>query len=615
MKYGRLGLILLMLLVAASCKKNVQVTEYSIIPEPVYLLQKGRSFVLTPSTRLCFEGLGQNTATAKYITSALRQMHVRPAFIGTPEKDCITFTLNDTVNTAIGDEGYLLQVRPEGIFISANAEAGIFYGFQTLMQMVPDDIHNVSYGRITLPECTILDYPRFAWRGSHLDVCRHFFSVKQIEKHLDLMATYKLNKFHWHLTDDQGWRIEIEKYPALNDIGSWRVDRTGSEWGNEAPARDDEEPTYGGYYTKKEIAEIVEYAAQRNIEVIPEIEMPMHCSAVLAAYPQLSCTDEPRSVALGPCWSNLATLCVGDDEVMQFVYDVLDEVVEMFPSEYVHIGGEEFLTDAWASCPKCQQRMRQEGLKQEEQLTNWFVEQVQAHLMEKGRKVIGWDNLLDDGLTKDICLMCAIGDEMLQKAAIRGNKVISVNPDYCNLELYQADMASQPEAYPMLLTMTHLYEYDPMPKGLPVDAEQCFLGGECVLWTDYVLDYSQAEYQLLPRLCAMSECLWSPPDRKDWQHFQDKVEHHKVRLAVNGYNCCKGSFKPTVTKQPEGDKVRVTITTEVAGTYVYYTTDGTDPTPESPMYQEPLLLPQESRLRTLSLYKGEAQECIYSFIL
>lgn len=614
MKRWQLILTTLLLLLTASCGKTVQVSEYSIIPEPVYMVQKGRSFTISSHTRLRLENLGQNGSTAKYIASRLRQMHVRPAFIGKPQKDCITFTLNDTSNSAIGDEGYLIQVTPDGINLSANTEAGLFYAFQTFLQMLPEDISSTSYRRIILPECTILDYPRFAWRGSHLDVCRHFFTVKQIERHLDLMAAYKLNKFHWHLSDDQGWRIEIDRYPELNDIGSWRVDRSASRWGKEEPPKPGEEPTYGGYYTKKEIAEVVEYAAQRNIEVIPEIDIPGHCSAILAANPKLSCDGGAYSVAVGPCNPSEAVLCAGNDEVLQFLYDIMDEVAEIFPSEYIHIGGSEASTKHWESCRKCQSRMHQNGLHGTDELQGWMIAQVQEYLSRKGRRVICWDDILKGGQTAtDAVVMARSGDSSAYTAVILGHDVVVANPRFCNLEYYQGDTNHHPLASPQYLPLHTCYLFDPLPHGLAEGDRLLIRGGECVLWTDYIQNYDQAEYQLLPRLCALSECLWSQTDKKDWPRFQQKIESHKNRLTQMGYNCCKGSFKPILNAVLDNNTYTVTLTTEVAGSYIYYTTDGSKPTPESPIYQEPLTLPRGTHLRTLTLYRGEVQEGIYDF--
>lgn len=282
LKYNIWIVWIILLAFCWSCGKSYEVEELSIIPEPVSVVQKARSFTLKKDTKLCFSNIGQNSQTAKYITKSLRQMHFRPRLVGRPHHDCIVFEINDTVNSEIGREGYVIDVRPDEIRISANSEEGLFYGYQTFIQMLPDDIARVRYSSIVIPECLITDYPRFEWRGCELDVSRHFFSVKSVKKMLDVMAAYKMNKFHWHLTNDHGWRIEIEKYPRLNTIGSWSVDRTDVPWGEGVPSKPDEPRSYGGYYTKAEIAEVVAYAAERHIDVIPEVCVPGHASAILA---------------------------------------------------------------------------------------------------------------------------------------------------------------------------------------------------------------------------------------------------------------------------------------------------------------------------------------------
>lgn len=602
------------MLLFVSCGENITVSDYSIIPEPVSVVKKGRSFTVSRHTKVCFNNMGQNTPTAKYIAKSLRQMHIRPAFIGTPDDNSITFSLNDSTNDLLGDEGYLLNVRPDGIYISANTEAGLFYGYQTFLQMLPDDIHGRDYRSVTLPECSIVDYPRFSWRGSHLDVCRHFFTVKQIEKHLDLMAAYKLNKFHWHLTDDHGWRIEIEKYPQLNDIASWRVDRTNVPWGKEQPAQAGEEPTYGGFYSRQEIAEIVAYAAQRNIEVIPEIDIPSHCSALLAAMPELACDTTPYTVALGPYWPPKAILCAGNDLVLRFVCDILDEVSQLFPSQYVHIGGDAPVKDNWETCPKCQSRMRSLGLSDENQLCGWFITQVTEYLTRKGKRVIGWDDILDYGTpASDALIMAWRGTDNALRAASSGHDVVMALPEYTDLSCYQADSAYQPLSLGMNLSLFKTYQHDPLPVGLTLQQSLHVVGGQALLFTHFINTYEQAEYMLLPRLCAIAEDLWSPIDRKDWLRFREKIEHRKTSLRANGYSVCDGSFKPLVTKILDGKEYLVTLTAEVAGTYIYYTTDGSDPTPESPLYTTPMHLPPNTRLRTLSLYAGQPREGIYEF--
>lgn len=607
--------VLLLALLPAACGKRVQVTEFAIVPEPEYYVQKGRSFTLTSSTRLCFENLGRNTPTAKFIAQSLRRRHVRPAFVGSPQSDCILFSLNDTVNPELGNEGYLLRVVPEGVFMSANTEAGLLYAFETFAQMLPPDIHSTSYSRITLPECTILDRPRYGWRGCLLDVCRHFMTVNEVKRHLDLMAAYKLNRLVLHLADDQGWRLESQHYPALNSTGSWRADRSGYPWGAAPPQRPGEETPYGGYYSRREVEELVAYATGRNIEIIPAIELPSHCGALLAAHPDLGCEGVARSVAVGPCWPP-AVMCAGNDTVLTFLCNVLDEVAALFPSEYIHIGCSPIATEAWERCSKCQALKRHLGLASEAELQGWLVNQVAAHLGRKGKRVMGWDEMMDCGpLPPEAVLTCARGDSVAGIAARLAQGMIAAPPEYCSFDTYQADSAYHPAAFPQYLPLRTAYRFDPLPKGLRPGQEGQVWGGMCVLWSDYTTGYDQAEYLLLPRLCAFSERLWSQPDRCSWDHFRDKIENHKARLAAEGYRCCPGSFAPIVTKTPQGDGLQVTIATEVKDTYVYYTTDGSEPTPESAVYTAPLHLPRGTWLRTMTLYHGTRREGIHDYHL
>ena len=532
-------LLLLTALLFAACGKKVQVESYSIIPEPVELVEEEGSYTITPRSRLCFVNLAQNSPTVKYITQSLRKMHVHPAFIGTPKKDCITFTLLDSLESTLGPEGYRLSVVPEGVFVYAATEAGLFYGYQTFLQMLPPDVATILYSRVVLPGCTITDYPRFPWRGSHLDVSRHFFTVQDIKKHLDLMAMYKLNRFHWHLTDDQGWRIEIDGYPQLNDVGSWRVDRTDVPWGTEKPADIGEEPTYGGFYSKEDVADIIAYAAERHIEVIPEIELPGHSSAVLAAYPELGCPGTHYDVAIGEFWPTKAILCAGNDRSVDFLFGVLDEVMQMFPSDYIHIGGDEVFPDNWEHCPKCQARMRELHLEKVSQLQGWFIDTVASYLSRKGKRIVGWDEMLDCGTSaKDAVVMSWRSTEAARRAVRLGYEAILAPTEFCYLDYYQADPKTQPLAFNGFISLVKAYSFDPMPAGLTPDEQGRVLGGQANLWTEYINNYEHAEYMLLPRLCALAECFWTPVENKDWPRFMMKTEHHRTILHAYGYNCC-----------------------------------------------------------------------------
>lgn len=611
--------ILVVLLFVTGCGRKGVVKEFNIIPEPTYINQQHGSFSFNKSTRICFLKQGQNDELVKYITSNFRQLHYHPGIVGEVRDNCIVFRLNNSVNPQIGEEGYIIEVREKSITISANTDTGLFYGFQTFLQMLPADIPTVRYSKVDIPQCTILDAPRFSWRGSHLDVSRHFFTVKEIKAHLDLMAHYKLNKFHWHLTDDHGWRIQIDKYPKLNDIGSYRVDRSNIPWGEAEPAKEGETPSYGGFYTKDEIAEVVAYAAERHIDVIPEIEIPGHCSEVLASYPQFRCANDDTTyqVQIGPYWPPRAILCAGNDSVVKFLCDVMDEIIPLFPYEYIHIGGDEAMKDNWQRCPLCQQRMRKLGLSNEEQLQGWLIKQVEDYVRTKGRHIIGWDEILNGGVSSDATVMSWQGMQGGIKAAYHGNRVIMTPTQYCYLDYVQGNPAYQPAGMPHELTLYKAYQFNPIPANMSPKTAAFILGGQANLWTEYINDYEHAQYMLLPRLLAISECLWSLPENKDWNHFRHKIVWHKQRLSARGLHYCEGSFRPlfSAVRAKDGSYI-VTLDSEVEGTQLFYAIDADPSKPNvGSLYTTPLHVAPGHRVSVASYYQDTLREEVYNFNL
>lgn len=624
-------LLLMAALLLASCGRKAVVKEFNVVPEPVFMVQKEGSYTLHGNPKLSVVRLGQNSATVKYIMKSLRHARMRPKLVPTSSSSDIELVLYDTINPELGDEGYLLEVRSSGITLSANSERGIFYAYQTLLQMLPTDVTSTVYSGITLPECTILDYPRFEWRGCHLDVSRHFFPVKFIKKYLDVMATYKMNRFHFHLTDDHGWRLPSERYPRLNTVGSWRVDRDNQPWGHADTPREGERASYGGYYTREELLDIIEYAAEHGIEVIPEVEMPGHCAALLAAYPQLSCDGKGSAVAIGPCWPS-PVLCAGNDSALNMIERLLDEVCDIFPSRYIHIGGDEVFKDSWSQCPRCQQRIRQEHLTGEEQLQSWFIAQVQQHLATKGKTIIGWDEImgmkeggwsLDNPvndrnplLDDDAVVMSWRGLKPGMEAARAGRKVIMCPTEFCYLDYYQADSRYQPASIGGMITLRKAYEFNPAPMGTNLHVEANILGGQCNLWTEFINTPQHAEYMLLPRMLAISESLWSPALKKDWNHFRRKVEEQKERLSIKGYNYCEGSFTPQFTVHRVDDNtMNIAISTEVPNTYIFYTTDLSTPTRESAIYLGPINLDRGTHIKLLPVYKDIERDSVYEFVI
>jgi len=612
----RLNIVLcsvLALFALVSCGEKVTIQSYSIIPEPAEFSTSDDSFTLSTSTTLYVGNIGQNDPSVKYISRVLRQWHFNPVLVGKPESNSLCLIINDTANLALGDEGYSMVVDKDAVTISANSERGLFYGFQTFVQMMPEDISKVRYNKIVLPGCKINDYPRFAWRGSHLDVSRHFIPVSQVKKHLDLMAQYKLNKFHWHLTDDHGWRIESDKYPLLNDVGSWRVDRDDQPWGEAEPPAEGEPRSNGGYYSHEEIREIVQYAAERYIDVIPEIEIPGHCCAILEAYPNFACAgdDTTYTVQIGPYWPPRAILCGGNDSVISFLKTVMDEIIPLFPYEYIHIGGDEAVKDNWKRCPRCNKRMKELKFSDYEQLQSWMIVEIEKYVKQYGKNIIGWDEILDGGVSADATVMSWQGTKGGIVAARKGNNVIMTPTDYCYFNYYQANPDFQPPAMPnSLITLRKVYQFDPMPAGLNAAQRKYILGGQCNLWTEYINNGAQAEYMLLPRLCAIAEDLWSDPHVKQWELFRRKIEHHRIRLNANDYKVGTSSFMPLlVTEKGKNGVVKVSLDYEREGTHIYYAIGDGD----FVRYTAPFEVQKGTEVRTLSFFNGIMKEKMYRF--
>lgn len=437
-------------------------------------------------------------------------------------------------------EGYVLDVSSRRIHITGNDAAGVFYGIQSLRQLLPEELEDsrsaAALSRVKISGVYIEDYPQFGYRGMHLDVARHFFDMEFIKKYLDLMALHKMNTFHWHLTEDQGWRIEIKKYPLLTEVGAWRKE-TLIGHGGRPPFEFDGQP-YGGSYTQDEIREVVAYAAARHITVIPEIEMPGHATAALAAYPELGCTGGPYEVETR--WGVFEdAFCAGNDYTFEFLENVLSEVVELFPSQYIHIGGDECLKNRWEECPECQQRIRQEGLADEEELQSYFIRRIEKFLLSRGRNIIGWDEILEGGLAPQATVMSWRGVSGGIEAARQGHDVILTPVSHCYLDYYQADPASEPLAIGGYLTLRQVYTFNPVPPELNEEEAKHILGGQGNVWTEYMKTSDHVEYMAYPRAIALAEVLWSPRNKHDFDDFQQRLQNHLNRLDAMGVNYFK----------------------------------------------------------------------------
>ncbi len=606
---------LLLLTLMGGCSKTVKVNDLRIIPEPVTVEKSAGSFPIDDNITISISGLGQNSNTVKYILNSLRHARIQPNLVSHKESSRMRLTVHEELDPRLGEEGYRIEVTPDVVSLSANSEQGLFYAYQTFIQMLPPDILEHSYNPIGLPACTIVDYPRYAWRGVHFDVCSHYYTPTFIKKILDLMANYKMNRFVWHLGDDHGWRIPSEKYPQLNAVGSWRVYRRNTNWNDTIIPRPNEKATYGGYYSKQDIEEIVEYAASLNIEVIPAIELPGHCSPILSSYPQLSCDNGTYPIPCGGFTSTTPILCAGNDSTLIFINDILDEIADLFPSQYVHIGGSEANLENWKACPRCRRRMAENHLTHDDQLFLWLLRQAAQHLREKGRIPLTWDlsdssPLVPGAMVTAQTLSSGIG------AAQAGNEVIMCPPDYCFFGRYQANPHFQPLAHDGVTTLAHVYSFDPVPLSSPRHTSKKIVGSQCILSTEHFPTEDIAEYMLIPRLLALSESLWSSSESKNWNRFRKNVEEQKIRLRAKGYTYCDGSFMPIIhTRAIDKDSISVSVSVEVPNTYLFYTTDGSTPTQNSQVYVSPLRLPVNTTLKILPVYQDIQQDSIYEYIL
>lgn len=445
-----------------------------------------------------------------------------------------------TPDTLLPVEWYSLLIKPEAIHVSSTTKAGLYRGSRTLIQLL-------EQGRSTgsLPCLTISDHPRFPWRGMHLDPCRHFWSVEFTKKYIDLLARYKMNSFHWHLTDDQGWRIEIKKYPELTTVGAWRK---GSQVGPYSRREYDSIP-YGGFYTQDEIREVVAYAKARHINVVPEIEMPGHALAALAAYPHLGCTGGPYEVSKG--WGVFEDVfCAGNDSTFAMLEDVLTEVLELFPSEMVHIGGDECPKEAWKKCAKCQARKKAHGLKDEHELQSYFIQRIEKFVNSKGRKIIGWDEILEGGLAPNAAVMSWQGIEGGIAAARSGHYAVMSPGSHCYFDHYQGDPANEPLAIGGYTTVQKVYSYEPIPAELKPEEHKYILGAQGNLWTEYILTPEHVEYMAVPRMLALAEVLWTPKEKRNEADFIARLEREFPRLETMKVNASRSLYYPQVKLQP-----------------------------------------------------------------
>ena len=510
--------------------------SFTIVPLPATVKAHHGTFRLRPGATVLVDSGSRETG--EYLAERLRkstgyELPVRPR---DSEHAGAGNLVLATVGSepSLGPEGYDLNIIPDSVSVRAQAPAGLFYGVQSLLQLLPPEVYSrepIPPGRWLLPCGEIEDTPRFAWRGFMLDVSRHFFNKAEVEQILDLMALHKLNVFHWHLTDDQGWRIEIKKYPRLTEVGAWRK-KIGFGLDPQASSAYGPDGRYGGFYTQADVREIVAYAESRHITIIPEVEMPGHSVAALAAYPEFSCSGGPYSTdpVIG---SSAGIYCPAKEDTFRFLEDVLTEVCALFPGKNIHIGGDEVTKQNWRDCPRCQALMRREGLKNEQELQSYFMHRIAAFLTSRGRQAVGWSEIREGGLPAGAVLMDWTGGAV--EAATAGHDVVMCPNEYCYFDYYQSrDRSTEPLASGAFLPTSQVYSFEPIPAGLGAQFWPHILGPQANLWTEYIPSLKQAEYMTFPRLCAMAEVTWSPANQRNWDDFSRRIQVHLRRLDQMG---------------------------------------------------------------------------------
>ena len=594
-------------------------SQVSIIPEPVSLQQKEGAYNL--KTQIVIEEGSTNLAVKKiadWLKEKLSVTGLPVSVASAAEKADVHFSLNKTANNTIGKEGYQLIVSASnGVTITANDPAGLFYGAQTLLQLLPPAIESRSVVKNTswsIPVVEITDYPRFGWRGLMFDVSRHFFGVKDVKEFIDDMAAYKYNLLHFHLTDDQGWRIEIKSYPKLTTVGAWNVQKTGT-FGTFSNPEPNESRNFGGFFTQSDIKEIVQYAKDRFINVMPEIEMPGHSLAAIASYPELTCTPGTYVVNSGEkfmVWPPSGhfyglvdnTLCPANEKVYEFIDKVITEVAQLFPFEYIHMGGDETARNFWEKSDVIKALMKKENLKNLDEVQSYFVKRVEKIVNSKGKKLIGWDEILDGGLAPNAAVMSWRGMKGGIEAAKQNHEVVMSPTTFAYLDYMQGDVMIEPPVYASL-RLSKSYEFEPVPDG--VDPKY-IKGGQANLWTEQIYNMRHLRYMVWPRAFAIAEVLWSPKSKKNWNNFYKKVEEHFPRFDAAQKKYAPSMYEPDF-KFTKNDKneISVEMKTEIPDISVHYSFDNSFPDNFYPHYSKPVMVPKDAATMKVVTYRGGKQ--------
>ena len=570
-------------------KKSVQTDlPISIIPQVKDLQKSTGFFQLDKATKIVLPNQKEDWQwVAAYFNNEINPALGTDLEMETSDSENrISF---EQVGAMEGAEAYELQVDPYEIIIRSKNANGAFYAVQTLLQLLPPKVLEkkpLPLESLRIPALKIIDAPRFSYRGMHLDVARHFFSVTKVKKYIDLLAFHKMNHFHWHLTEDQGWRIEIKKYPKLSEISAFR-DGTLIGHYNDQPQQFDGK-RYGGFYTQEEIKEVVQYAKERFITIVPEIELPGHSQAALAAYPELACERGPYEV--WQKWGISDNIYCPTETTFTFLENVLTEVINLFPGPYIHIGGDECPKRAWKESQFCQDLIKRENLKDEAGLQSYFIRRIEKFVNSKGRQIIGWDEILEGGLAPNATVMSWRGMEGGIEAARSGHQVIMTPTSHCYFDYYQSDHTEEPLAIGGFLPLQKVYEYEPIPEELSEEEAKYILGAQGNIWTEYMPNFSKVEYMAFPRVCALSEVNWSAKSRRAFPDFVDRLLHHYQRLEAKEVKAANHLYELKSQIAAKNQQIALDWSTLAGDAMVHYTTDGTDPSAESRVYQKTLTI-------------------------
>jgi hexosaminidase len=594
-------------------------SQVSIIPEPVSFQQKDGWYHFKDKITISIPASNASLRSiADLLKEKLSAIGLPVSISSTNEKADINLKLNSNANNTIGKEGYEMMVTPDlGVQIRANEPAGLFYGAQTLLQLLPaaieskSPVKNVAW---SIPSVEITDYPRFGWRGLMFDISRHFFNKEQIKQYMDVMVKYKYNLLHLTLANDEGWRVEIKALPKLNSVGSWNVKRTGT-FGNFIPPTDDEPRDYGGYLTQADVKELVQYAKDRFINILPEIDVPGHSLAAIASYPELTCTPGTYRVRSGekimewPANGHFYglidnTLCPANEKVYEFLDKVFTEVAQIFPFEYIHMGGDETARNFWEKSDAIKALMKRENLKNLDEVQSYFVKRVEKIINSKGKKMIGWDEILDGGLAPNAAVMSWRGMKGGIEAAKQNHEVVMSPTTYAYIDYMQGDAIMEPPVY-ATLRLSKTYEFEPVPEGVN---PKFIKGGQANLWTEQVYNMRHAEYMTWPRAFSIAETVWSPKEKKNWNKFVLKVEDHFKRFDYAQTKYATSMYEPEFkfTKN-EKNRIMVEMKTEIQGISVHYTFDNTFPDNFYPAYSKPVEIPIDASTMKVVTYRGDKQ--------